>query len=212
MLPESGSNPIWVKLTLSWELRPRSGRHVAKENVMERYEQGLRCQDVHAGLHDLDPNSPRLVELEDTRIVGMAASLAAAIRGQNVIQDAQTLKKVAAAELDVDHMAFDRVVQVLDDAGLVRSVVRKAGKIRSFSEDVPYHQNLYDRLGEVWQASEPTETERGVLSAVHVLAKGPVPEEQLAEAAGVERELYRPTLEIATEADLVKRIIRRTAP
>jgi hypothetical protein len=173
---------------------------------MERYEQGLRCQDVHAGLHDIDPNSPRLVDLEHTRIVGMAGSVAALIRGRNVIEDAQPLKRIAAAELDVDPLAFDRVIEVLAESDLVRGVARKGGRIRSFTESVPYHQNLYDRLGEVWRDAEPTETESGVLHAVHALAQGPIPEEQLAEAAEVDPKAYRPVIEIATDADLVKRL------
>jgi hypothetical protein len=158
---------------------------------MERYEQGLRCQDVHAGLHAVDGNSPSLIQLEHTRIVGMAGSVAALIRGREVIDDAQPLKVIAAAELDVDHLAFDRVIDVLAEADLVRSVVRKAGKIRSFSESIPYHQNLFDRLGEVWEDAEPSEAERGILSTVHVLAQGPVPEERLAEVAAVDPEIYR---------------------
>lgn len=75
-------------------------------SVMERFEQGLRCQDIHAGLRAVDPNSPALARLDDTRMVGMAASLAASIRGQDVIRDAQTLKMVAADQLDVDSLAF----------------------------------------------------------------------------------------------------------
>jgi len=39
----------------------------------------------------------------------MAASLATAIRGQDVIRDAQTLKMVAADQLDVDSLAFNRL-------------------------------------------------------------------------------------------------------
>lgn len=63
---------------------------------MQRFEQGLRCQDIHSGLRAIDPNSPALAPLDDTRMVGMAATLAATIRGQDVIRDAQTLKVVAA--------------------------------------------------------------------------------------------------------------------
>jgi hypothetical protein len=62
---------------------------------METFKEGLRCQDIHGGLRGVDPNSAAIAPLEDTRIVGMAATLASTIRGQEIIRDAQTLKAVA---------------------------------------------------------------------------------------------------------------------
>jgi hypothetical protein len=40
---------------------------------MESFELGLRCQDIHAGLRSVDPNSAALTRLDDTRMVGMEA-------------------------------------------------------------------------------------------------------------------------------------------
>ncbi|MBU5895248.1 hypothetical protein JVW19_25040, partial [Vibrio cholerae O1] len=72
--------------------------------------EGLRCQDVHAGLRNVDPNSGTLTPLADTQLIGMAASVAALVRGQEVIGDAQALRALAAEQLDVNHFAFDQVV------------------------------------------------------------------------------------------------------
>jgi hypothetical protein len=47
---------------------------------MEQYVEGLRCQDVHAGLRSVDPNSPGLIPLKTTRLVGMAADGQALVR------------------------------------------------------------------------------------------------------------------------------------
>jgi hypothetical protein len=54
---------------------------------MEQYVEGLRCQDVHAGLRTVDPNSPGLIQLKTTRLVGMAADVAAFIRNRQLIDD-----------------------------------------------------------------------------------------------------------------------------
>lgn len=98
--------------------KPRTAQERAGRRMdMERYEEGLRCQDVHAGLHALDPNSPQLIPLERMRLVGMAASVAALVRGRDVIDNAEALKLIAASELDVSSMAFDRVIKTLADAG-----------------------------------------------------------------------------------------------
>lgn len=171
---------------------------------MKDFEKGLRCQDVHAGLSNVDPNSAALSSLVDTRIIGMAASLASAIRGQDVIRDAQVLMKVAADQLDVDSLAFNQVVEVLDEAGFVHSVSKKAGKIRSFSEQVPFHSNLYETLGEMWDDRAPTETEQQLLTTVNRLAQTPVPEDELANEAGIEKASFQEVMAIATESDLVK--------
>jgi hypothetical protein len=39
---------------------------------VETFQQGLRCQDVHSGLRNADPNSPLLGPLADTRVVATA--------------------------------------------------------------------------------------------------------------------------------------------
>lgn len=174
---------------------------------MEKFEQGLRCQDIHAGLRAVDPNSSALGRLDDTRMVGMAASLAAAIRGQDVIRDAQTLKMVAADQLDVDSLAFPAVVEILDAAGFVHTVERKGGKIVTFVEEVPFHQDLYETLGQVWSDRSPTEIEQEMVATIHQLAAGPVPAEELAGVVGLNRADVPDLLELAREADLVKGVM-----
>lgn len=171
---------------------------------MEIFEEGLRCQDVHAGLRGVDPNSAPLAHLVDTRLVGMAGTLAAFIRGRDVIKDAQTLKMVAASQLDVDSMAFDQVVDLMSEAELVHTIEKKGGKIKSFAEDVPFHANLYERLGDVWRQRDPTEVEEQLVLTVNRLSYSPVPEEELVNELRLDSDSARQLLDIATNSDLVK--------
>ncbi|MFI6448521.1 hypothetical protein [Kitasatospora sp. NPDC050543] len=173
---------------------------------MEEFDEGLRCQDVHAGLRNVDPNSGSLTPLADTQLIGMAASLAALVRGQEVIDNAQALRAVAAEQLDVSVFAFDQVVLALEDVGFVEGVQRSGGKITRFTESVPYYDDLYAKLGQAWRDREPSETEEQMVLLVDYLADGPVPEEEAASKVGLDSARLPSLLEVGERSGLVKRI------
>ena len=173
---------------------------------MDLFDEGLRCQDVHAGLRNVDPHSGSLTPLADTQLIGMAASLAALVRGQDVIADAQALRAVAAEQLDVSQFAFDQVIKVLADVGFVEGVRRSGGKITRFTENVPYYDDLYTGLGEVWRGRQPTEIEQQMVLLVDNLADAPVPVEELAGRIGLDTAAVPALLEVGGSAQLVKTI------
>lgn len=170
---------------------------------MESFKQGLRCQDVHAGLRNLDPNSPLLAPLADTRVVGMAATLAGLVRGRDVVTDAQSLAVVAAAQLDVDMLAFNDVVGVLEDVGFVQGVQRQGRKIVSFTETVPYYDDLYESLGLSWAERQPTGLEQQLLLVVDGLSAVPAPLEELEGTLGLDRADLPRLLEVGRGAGLI---------
>lgn len=171
---------------------------------VDAFGQGLRCQDVHSGLRNVDPHSPALSPLADTRVVGMAATLAGLIRGRDVIADAQSLSVIAADQLDVDTLAFNEVVGVLEDAEYVQGVQRNGSKITSFTETVPYYDDLYESLGRSWADRRPTELERQLLIVVDGLSSAPVPLEQLEGAYGLDRADVPRLLDVGRKAGLVQ--------
>ncbi|MFC1442820.1 hypothetical protein ABUW04_31680 [Streptacidiphilus sp. N1-10] len=173
---------------------------------MEQFDEGLRCQDVHAGLRNVDPNSGTLTPLADTQLIGMAASLAALVRGQDVIADAQALRAVAAEQLDVNQFAFDSAVLALADIGFVEGVQRSGGKITKFTENVPYYDDLYARLGEAWRDRQPTEIEQQMVLLVDHLADSPLPVEELAARIGLDSAAIPQLLEVGQSAQLVQKI------
>lgn len=171
---------------------------------MEQFNEGLRCQDVHSGLRNVDPNSPLLGPLNDTRLVGMAATLAGLIRGRDVVEDAQALMQVAAHQLDVHMLSFAEVIALLEDAGYVAGVQRRGGKITTFTENVPYYDDLYTALGQAWRDRAPTELEQQMLIVVDGLSQAPVPLESLADNYGLDLAAVPDILEIGTGAGLVR--------
>lgn len=170
---------------------------------MESFQQGLRCQDVHSGLRNVDPNSPLLVPLADTRVVGMAATLAGLIRGRDVISDAQALSTVAAHQLDVDHLAYNDVIGVLEEVGFVQGVRRQGRKITGFTETVPYYDDLYASLGESWSARQPTDVEQQLLTVVEGLSITPLPLEELEQRLDLDRSDLPDLLEVGQGAGLI---------
>jgi hypothetical protein len=119
------------------------------------FKAGLRCADVHAGLRYVDPNSSTLTPLADTRIVGMAANLASLVRGQDVIAEVEALKTIVVEQLDISPYAYGAVIDTLERAGMVDDVQGRGQKILSFTETVPFYDDLYDRLGGTWRDGRP---------------------------------------------------------
>lgn len=165
---------------------------------------GLRAQDVHSGLRNIDPNAPLLGPLNDTRVIGMAATLAGLIRGRDVVEDAQALMQVAAHQLDVNMLSFSEVINLLQEAGFVQGVQRTGGKITSFTETVPYYQGLYATLGSAWEDRVPTELEQQLMLVVDGLAAAPVPLESLEAQFRLDRSAMAALLEVGTVSGLVR--------
>ncbi|MGK5112796.1 hypothetical protein [Geodermatophilus sp. CPCC 205506] len=134
----------------------------------------------------------------------MAASLASLVRGQDIVSDAEALKTIVAEQLDISPYAFTPVVETLERAGMVDDVKRRGQKIVSFTENVPFHENLYDRLGESWRGQEPNQLEQEMLAVVDRLATSPVPAEELENELGLDRGDVPRLLEVGKASELIK--------
>ncbi|MEU4507372.1 hypothetical protein [Streptomyces sp. NPDC024089] len=153
---------------------------------MDDYVAGLRSQDVHQGLRNMDPHSPALVSLTKTRLVGSAADVAALIRGRNIIQDVSALQYIAVRELDVAPSSFEQVLDVLENAGFVDISRNSRGEPVGLTENVPVYRTLYEDLGTAWRASRPRQIEEELVAVVQRLAAGPVPVEALQTELGLD--------------------------
>ncbi|WP_454113687.1 hypothetical protein [Microbacterium maritypicum] len=171
---------------------------------MDTFDEGLRCQDVHAGLRNIDPNSPVLAPLTETQKIGMAAGLASLVKGQDVVQDAQALKTVVAEQLDVSPYAFNDVVFALEQAGFVSNIKTTGSRITSFHENVPLYTSMYEGLGVAWRAGTPSALEQQVISLVDSLAAAPLPVEEIADRVGLDTADLQQVLDVTTESSLVQ--------
>lgn len=177
---------------------------VNQGDQVEHFDEGLRCQDVHSGLRNVDPHSSLLAPLVETRIVGMAATIAGLIRGRDVVTDAQSLMTVAAEQLDVDSLVFDKVVGVLEEAEFVEGVQRHGTRIVGFTETVPYYDGLYETLGEIWRSRQPTDVEQQLLVVVDGLSVAPVPLESLEDRYGLDRADLPGIVDVGRQTGLIQ--------
>jgi len=86
---------------------------------------GLRAYDTAIGFRNLDERSAVLADFSSTHTIGMAAILAGAIKGKDIIKDARSLKRIAAEILKINPWAFDKVVLELAELEMVRGIRRQ---------------------------------------------------------------------------------------
>jgi len=139
-------------------------------------------------------------------MIGMAASLAALVRGQDVIADAEALTAIAAEQLDISPYAFNGVVETLERAGMVYGVQRRGSHIVRFVENVPFYQDLYNSLGSEWREAQPSQLEEEIVAVVDRLAMSPVPAEELANELGLDKSDLPRLLEIGKASELVQEV------
>lgn len=174
---------------------------------LERFKKGLRSQDVHTGLRNVDPNSGLVVQyMETTRLIGMAASLALTIKGQDVIEDAESLKVITADQLDIDPFAFNDVIKLLREIGVVYNVQEEGAKIKRFSERIPLHSDLFESLGEAWEHKKTTEIESSMLYTIDTLATRPFKASEFEKSFGFDAKAQEIIFELSEQSQLVKTI------
>jgi hypothetical protein len=172
---------------------------------VDRYTEGLRCQDVNAGVRNLDATSPILTPVKKTRLTGMAADLAALVRDRPLIADMGALEAVAAAELDIPSTSFDAVLALLEEVELVE-LTRSGGDVTGLTSQVPFYRDLYEILGHAWRDRRPSQLEEEIVAVVDRLAAGPLPAESLVSDVGIDAADVDRLLDLGTQAQLVKAV------
>jgi len=109
---------------------------------------GLRAQDVYSGLQTVDQTSGLVAsELDTTRRTGMEATVAANIKGIDVIKSVHALKVIAAQQWGIDSLAMPQVLDALEEVGYVTQHRDARGKVTHIDERVPLlHGDMYETL------------------------------------------------------------------
>lgn len=166
---------------------------------------GLRAYDTAIGFRNIDERSAALTEFSSTYTIGMAAVLAGAIKGKDVIRDARVLKKIAADVLKINPLAFEKVVLELAELEIVRGIKWQGQEIISFAENVPLvYDNLHERLGTRWLNMHPSELEGQFLTILDTLAKAPLLAKNLLTRVGVDSKSNKKLRVIGENAELVR--------
>jgi hypothetical protein len=194
---------------LSWAAsetlrEPIKGRY---RSPMDSKLVGLRAQDVYSGLQTVDQTSGLIAaELEATRLTGMAATVAANIKGIDLIKDPKVLTVIAAQQWGIDSFALPSVLEVLQEVGYVTLHEDGRKRVTRIDEHIPLlHDNLYEQLGAHWQTNQPSELDRAAVESLDLLAEAPRRLSDLSSDIGDPTTVER-MLQIGNEAQFAKRL------
>jgi hypothetical protein len=136
----------------------------------------LRAQDVYSGLQTIDQTSGLIAaELAATRLTGMAATIAANIKGIDLIREPKALTIIAAQQWGIDSFALPKVLEVLQEVDYVTLHQSSRGKLTHIDEHIPLlHDDLYERLGTQWADSTPSELDQAAVDSLEHLADAPM--------------------------------------
>ena len=164
---------------------------------------GLRLYEVETAFaSNLHPASPGLLHYRKTRLLGQAARLAQLIRGVDVIEDVDRLSAIAAAQLNIDPMHFDNVIDVLEELDLAE---RKGQRLLEKVRQIDFGEN-YERVGALWTVRASDEREKVAVAALDELVDCPRYARELAAFSSVAPELRDRVLEVAKNSHLVEPI------
>ncbi len=168
---------------------------------------GLRAQDVYSGLQTVDQTSGLIAaELDATRLTGMAATVAANIKGIDLIKDPKVLTVIAAQQWGIDSMALPWVLEVLQEVDYITVHQDEHKKPTRIEEHIPLlHDDLYERLGAHWLSSQPSELDRAAVDSLELLAEAPMRLSDLSGHIGDETTVDR-MLQIGDAAQFAKRL------
>lgn len=168
---------------------------------------GLRAQDVYSGLQTVDQTSGIIAaELDATRLTGMAATVAANIKGIDLIKDPKTLTVIAAQQWGIDSFALPRVREVLEEIGYITQHKSAHGKVTEIDEHIPLlHDDLYERLGSHWRNNQPSELDEAAVDSLETLAAAPMRLSDLRERIG-DLDTAKHLLDIGEAAQFTRRL------
>ncbi len=164
-------------------------------------DRATRSQDITSGLLNVDQTSAPVVQLRATRITGWSASLSATLREQEV-EDLNSLQLVAAQHFGIEGFAFDSVLRNLQEAGIA-SVQRRRDREVLYVEQLALG-DLYQRLGERFEAQRPSEFDVATLAVVETLAATPMRSSRLISSLGLDPETLAMIRGLGEDAQLIK--------
>jgi len=164
---------------------------------------GLRLYEVESAFGAvLSATSPGLRHFKRTRLMGQALRLAQLIRGMDVIDNPDRLEAIAAAQLRIDPMQFENVLETLEAVDLIK---RRQGKIHENVRLMDFGEN-YERVGSFWMQGRPDSREIMTVEALDELVDTPKHVSEIAAFSGAGKPERALVLEVTRNANLLQPI------
>jgi hypothetical protein len=202
---ELKSGPVFRTTEIrSWLSRRRGTQSEMTKNSVRI---GLRLLEFECGIaaNIDDTSSAELVDYESSRAAGQAARLAMLIRGQDVIEDEQRLKKIAAHELSIHPAEYTVAKRLLMEADLVEERTTKGGK-SVINEKISRldHSDNYRRIGELWLSrNHRTHKEEAIIHTLDAVIEAPVAISGLAPLHDLKKDDLSAVLELGGNAGII---------
>ncbi len=131
----------------------------------------------------------------------MAASLAIQLRGLPEIEYS-VLAQVSDARFNIPSVALKSVLRTLSEVGMVK--LYEAGRtIEKIDPQVPYFEDVFDRIGDYSGEFKLTETEQAMVTIMSELQSRPENRDRLLSKTGMESKLAERCIGIGSETGLV---------
>jgi predicted DNA-binding transcriptional regulator AlpA len=168
---------------------------------------GLRLLEFECGVDANidDMHSAELVDYEASRTAGQAARLAMLIRGQDVIEDEQHLKKVAYRQLGMTPPEYTAAKQLLLEADLLEERTTRLGK-HVINEKVQrvVHADNYRRIGELWLTRDyRTPKEEALIDTLDRVIERPTDAETIDALRNLKKPERSAVLELGKNAGII---------
>lgn len=202
---ELKSGPVFSRSQIRAWLRRRKETTNSMESDPVRI--GLRLLEFECGVATNidDTNSAELVDYEFSRAAGQAARLAMLIRGQDVIEDEQRLKKAAALELGIHPAEYNVAKRLLMDADLIDERTTRAGKcVLNEKVNRLNHADNYRRVGELWLIGDNrSHKEEALIYTLDKVIHAPATLETIDALSGLKRADRDALLELGSNAGII---------
>ncbi len=169
---------------------------------------GLRLLELETAIsRNLDVRgSAELVDYDSSRVAGQAARLAMLIRGQDVIEDEQRLKKLAAVELGISASEYSVIRRFLLDADLVQEGEHHGRTVLLEKVERLDHAANYRRVADVWTSRDTTDKERALVATLDRLVDAPSSLTKLTELTGLTPDERNAVLEVGANSALIDKL------
>jgi len=168
---------------------------------MDPVDAGLRSQDYHDGLRDVQTTGLIQVEMARTLVIGKAATLAIHLKGLLTIEQIDAFQYMAA-DLGITPLELDGVLKELEELEFIR-VVRHGQRITRLETSIPEFKSSYSQLGRRWEDMSPRELERAAVDAVNSVARCPLSRHELDDRYRLPQEGLAVVLDIGSNAGLL---------
>jgi hypothetical protein len=160
------------------------------------------ASDVQTGL-----GLYQVSDFRDLRLIGMAALLAINLRGLDDIPY-EVLSMVSDHRFDIPNTTLPAVLRLLSEVGMVK-LYEKGRAITKVSPEVPYFDDIFDKVGQVSGEFTYNEVEQATVAILAELRSKPENRDRLLHRTGMEAKLLDRVLKIGETGGLVRTLRTR---